>query len=152
MKLKLIPLFLFCYLWFTCSTTAQDTSLEQITESVNTFVTAFNNFDWPTFKDSFTDDASIFYPFWNQVARVKGKENLEKVWLKIFPEFADESNTSMLKIAPKDVNIQVYENSAIVTFHLGNGVNALARRTLVMVNDNHKWKIAHLHASNLKEE
>ncbi|PKG42767.1 hypothetical protein CXF67_08545 [Psychroflexus sp. MES1-P1E] len=120
-------------------------------KSATDFVTAFNNFDWTTFRASFTDDATIFYPFWNQAGRMQGKSELKTIWLTIFPEFVDTKNTRKLKINPKDINIQLYPQTAIVTFHLGNGVERLSRRTLVMVKENENWKIAHLHASSVSE-
>jgi len=103
------------------------------------------------FRASFTDDATIFYPFWNQASRIQGKREIESVWLTIFPEFVDTKNTRKLQINPKDINIQFYHQTAIVTFHSGSGGNTLSRRTLVMVKENENWKIAHLHASSVSE-
>jgi ketosteroid isomerase-like protein len=130
---------------------AQNKESIAVMKSATDFVTAFNNFDWTTFRASFTDDATIFYPFWNQASRIQGKREIESVWLTIFPEFVDTKNTRKLQINPKDINIQFYHQTAIVTFHLGSGGNTLSRRTLVMVKENENWKIAHLHASSVSE-
>ena len=100
---------------------------------------------------SFTDDATIFFPFWNQSKRIRGKQAIDSAWLTIFPEFTDIKNTRRLQITPIDINIQVYQETAIVTFHLGDGVKTLSRRTLVMIKENKQWKIAHLHASVISE-
>jgi ketosteroid isomerase-like protein len=116
------------------------------------FVTAFNNFNWTAFRESFTADATIFYPFWNQARRIKGRQEIESAWLTIFPEFRDSNTTRKLQISPKDINIQLYGKTAIVTFHLGDGVNTLSRRTLVMVKKKHIWKIVHLHASSVSKD
>jgi len=116
------------------------------------FVTAFNNFNWTAFRESFTDDATIFYPFWNQARRIKGRQEIESAWLTIFPEFGDTNTTRKLQISPKDINIQLYRKTAIVTFHLGDGVNTLSRRTLVIVKKKHIWKIVHLHASSVSKD
>lgn len=116
------------------------------------FVTAFNNFNWTAFRESFSDDATIFYPFWNQARRIKGRQEIESAWLTIFPEFGDLNTTRKLQISPKDINIQLYRKTAIVTFHLGDGVNNLSRRTLVMVKKKHIWKIVHLHASSVSKD
>ncbi|MEN9599472.1 MAG: hypothetical protein RL596_1791, partial [Bacteroidota bacterium] len=43
---------------------AQHKDSVAIMKSVNNFVTAFNSFNWESFRASFTDDATIFYPFW----------------------------------------------------------------------------------------
>jgi ketosteroid isomerase-like protein len=120
-------------------------------KSANNFVIAFNNFNWTTFKASFTDDVTIFYPFWNQPRRIQGRREIENAWLTIFPEFGDTNNTRKLQISPKDIHIQLHQHTAIVTFHLGDGVNTLSRRTLIMVKKKRSWKIAHLHASSVSE-
>ena len=130
---------------------AQNKDSIAVIKSVNNFVTAFNNFNWTTFRASFTDDATIFYPFWNQARRIRGRREIETAWLRIFPEFGDTKNTRKLQISPKDINIQLYRQTAIVTFHLGDGVNTLSRRTLIMVKEKRNWKIAHLHASSVSE-
>ena len=122
-----------------------------VLKSVTRFVKAFNEFDWTNFEASFTDDATIFFPFWNQSKRIRGKQAIDSAWLTIFPEFTDIKNTRRLQITPIDINIQVYQETAIVTFHLGDGVKTLSRRTLVMIKENKQWKIAHLHASVISE-
>ncbi len=130
---------------------AQNKDSIAVIKSANNFVTAFNNFNWTTFRASFTDDATIFYPFWNKARRIRGRREIETAWLTIFPEFGDTKNTRKLQISPKDINIQLYRQTAIVTFHLGDGVNTLSRRTLIMVKEKRNWKIAHLHASSVSE-
>ena len=130
---------------------AQNKDSIAVIKSVNNFVTAFNNLSWTAFRESFSDDATIFYPFWNQARRIKGKLEMESAWLTIFPEFGDTNNTRKLQISPKDINIQLYRKTAIVTFHLGDGVNTLSRRTLVMIKKKSSWKIVHLHASTVSK-
>lgn len=139
------------YLLINFSLNAQNKDSIAVINSTTNFVTSFNNFDWPTFRRSFTDDATIFYPFWNQAKRLRGRQDIEVAWLAIFPEFADPQNARKLQISPRDIHIQLYRKTAIVTFHLGDGVSTLSRRTLVLVKDKRDWKIAHLHASSVKE-
>jgi ketosteroid isomerase-like protein len=122
-----------------------------VMNAVTTFVTAFNNFDWPTFRSSFTDDATVFHPTWSQARRLEGRAEIESVWLAVFPEFTDPNNKEKLQIDPRNVHLQIYENTAIITFHLGDGVNSLSRRTLVMVKKESAWKIIHLHASRVND-
>ena len=111
------------------------------------FVTAFNQFKWEAFRSSFTKDATMFHPVWEQGKRRVGKQEIEATWIEVFPEFIDSSNTATLNISPKNILIQLYGHTAIVTFYLGDGITRLSRRTLVMVKQNNEWKIAHLHAS-----
>lgn len=146
--------FIFVLLFFCISfnVSAQKYDSIAVIQATEKFVNAFTNFDWATFRNSFTDDATLFYPDWDQRKRVVGRKEIEATWLKLFPEFADTANVKKLVINPKDIFIQVYGNNAIVTFHLGNGVTHLSRRTLVMVKKKKEWKIAHLHASNISPE
>jgi ketosteroid isomerase-like protein len=126
-------------------------SLEVITATQN-FLSSFNNFNWETFSGSFSDDATIFFPDWKERARRQGRAEIEKTWLSIFPEFKDSANTFKMNITPKDLLIQLYEQTAIVTFHLGGGERPyLARRTIVWIKQKGQWKIAHLHASVLTD-
>jgi ketosteroid isomerase-like protein len=134
------------------SVTAQHKDSIAIMKSVNNFVTAFNNFNWTAFRESFTDDATIFFPYWDQAKRVQGKQEIETAWLNIFPEFVDIKNSRKLQISPKDIHLQLYQQHAIVTFHLGDGIHSLSRRTLLMIKEKGSWKIAHLHASNLRKD
>ena len=131
---------------------AQNKDSITVMKTVNNFVTAFNNFNWTIFRKSFADDATMFHPFWNQARRIKGRQEIESAWLRIFPEFGDTNTTRKLQISPKDINIQLYRKTAIVTFHLGDGVNTLSRRTLVMVKKKQIWKIVHLHASSVSKD
>ncbi len=123
-----------------------------VRKAATEFVTAFNTFDWPTFRKAFTDDATIFFPFWERARRVGGRTDFESAWTTIFPEFLDPNNKTRLQIDPKNLYIQIYGNTAIVTFHLGDGKISLSRRTLVMIKEKRKWRIAHLHASVVSDE
>ena len=146
-NLLLLPIL--CLLSFSLKAQSKDSI--SVMKSASNFVSAFNNFEWNTFRNSFTDEATIFYPSWDQAKRVKGRQEMETAWLTIFPQFADPTNTRKLQIDPKDINVQLYGKTAIVTFHLGNGLKKISRRTLVMVKEKGKWKIAHIHASTISE-
>jgi hypothetical protein len=50
-----------------------------------------------------------------------------------------------------DIHIQLYQQAAIVTFHFGDGVKRLSRRSGVMVKEHENWKISHLHASSVSD-
>ena len=59
--------FLLISLLLIFDTKAQHKDSLAVLKAAGNFVTAFNNFNWEEFRGSFTDDASIFYPFWTQV-------------------------------------------------------------------------------------
>ena len=130
---------------------AQSGDSLELANAASRFLKSFNEFDWPGFRNSFAKDATIFYPGWDERTRRQGKKEIEETWIALFPEFLDSANKSRLTISPKEPHIQLYGNSAIVTFHLGDGTSSLSRRTLVFVKENYQWKIVHLHASRLEK-
>jgi len=144
--------FIILILLMNFSVKAQHKDSITVMKSVNNFVTAFNNFNWAAFRESFTDDATVFYPYWSQAKRIQGRQEIEKAWLNIFPEFVNINNSRKLQISPKDIHLQLYQQNAIVSFHLGDGVNSLSRRTLLMIKEKGSWKIAHLHASSVSKD
>lgn len=122
-----------------------------VIKATQTFVKAFVSFDWETFRNSFSPDATIFFPTWEQGKRKAGRKEVEKAWTEIFPEFIDTTKKFDLKIEPKDILVQLYNQAAIVTFHLGEW-KYLSRRTLVFIKKGKEWKIVHLHASTVSAE
>lgn len=143
---------LLVFIILTGTARAQQHDSTAVKLAAQRFVKAFNSFDWATFKSCFTDDANMFHPTWEQARRRQGRKEIEATWLEVFPEFIDSTNKSTLNITPRDLHIQLYANTAILTFHLGEGVTQLSRRSLVMIKQEGIWKIAHLHASSLKDE
>jgi len=128
---------------------AQRNDSTRIMKETLRFIEAFNSLNWKPFYQSFSTDATIFFPDWEQSRRRSGRLAIDKTWLEIFPEFNDTTTTLRLNIKPEGLLIQRYGRTAIVTFHLGSGERFLARRTIVMVRRNRQWKITHLHASIL---
>lgn len=121
----------------------------EVTKATQSFVKAFINFDWKNFRNSFSSDATIFFPSWEEGKRRIGRKEIEETWLEIFPEFIDSTKKFDLKIDPKNIFMQLYSNTAIVTFHLVPKDNYLSRRTLVFIKEKEEWKIVHLHASSV---
>ena len=144
-----------CFTLFFASfihTQAEANDSLEVVNAMQKFLHAFNNLEWETFRNSFAKDATIFYPVWEEAKRRSGKNEIEETWIKLFPEFTDPLNTFKLSITPKDLFIQLYYKTAIVTFHLGEGNNSLYRRTIVFVKEKEDWKIVHLHASKSIKE
>src|SRR6187455_2979587 len=108
----------------------------EVTKATQNFVKAFINFDWKGFRNSFSSDTTIFFPSWEQGKRRIGQKEIEETWLEIFPEFIDPTKKFDLKIDPKNIFMQLYGNTAIVSFHLTPADNYLSRRTLVFIKEN----------------
>jgi hypothetical protein len=54
-----------------------------------------------------------------------------------------------MDLQPRDLNIQIFGEVAIATFHLDDRPGFLNRRTIVLHNTPEGWKIVHLHASEV---
>ena len=146
-KNAIIPIL---FVWAHFPIIAQNNDSLAVIQTVDKFVQNFNVLQWDGFRSAFAEDATIFFPDWEEARRRSGRQEVEKTWLEIFPEFKDSVKALQLNIKPRDILIQLYDRTAIVTFHLGSGEKGLARRTLVMVRDKKTWKIVHLHASYLE--
>ena len=143
-------LILLCLLLLGLNLKAQNKDSVAVANASHKFLKAFKDFDWITFKNCFSRDATIFFPE-DYAKRKKGKNEIEATWKEIFPEFTDSTKKFDLKLSPQNLLIQLYGNSAVVTFHMGEETKFLARRSLVFIKEKKNWKIVHLHASGLKQ-
>jgi len=116
------------------------------------FIVAFNNLDWEKFRVFFDDNATIFHPA-QFPRRLAGRSEYEKAWLAVFDGIRTSSGRSKppyMELRPEDMEVQLLNDVAIVTFHLNRGPNSLGRRTLVWRKSSQQWRIIHLHASNVE--
>jgi len=118
-----------------------------VREALEEFLTAFENLHWERFRRCFASDATVFFPQNLHPHRVDGTMEVETAFKNIF----DETRTRVpgppyLNLVPHDMNIQVWQDVALVTFHLDRP-SSLGRRTLVLHRQAQQWQIVHLHAS-----
>jgi ketosteroid isomerase-like protein len=125
-----------------------------VEQAVSRFLTAFNNLDWPAFRDCFSQSPTAFFPFPQVPRRVEGEE-FDKDWQSFFDasrkQASERGRTTppFLDIKPADTRIdRLTDEVAVVTFHLG-AEPRLNRRTLILQKFGNGWKIVHLHASYL---
>ena len=122
---------------------------QEVRAAAAAFASAFNALDAARFNVLWAVDASVFFPqppF--PIRRIDGKANV----LAWFGRFMDAQRKAGRPpgVDPKDLQIQLLgTDSAIVSFHLGTGPDAVARRTLVYRREAGGWRIVHLHASSL---
>ena len=147
-KYLIIAILLIAYSFGFCQKHFVRDSTDVMTRA-NAFVSAFNHFKWEEFRNFFSDDASMFHPQAENKERITGKNEIEARWLKIFPQFADTANKQVMKITASGIHVQIYDKTAIVSFHLPGDTN-FGRRSIVWVKQKGVWKIVHLHASNLR--
>jgi ketosteroid isomerase-like protein len=119
------------------------------------FLTAFENLDWDTFRSSFDDNATVFFPSPEPPERCQGRVAFEARFRKIFDGIRREhpGGPPFHHLEPEDVRTELLGPSiALVTFHLRNA-ERVARRTIVFRRvAGRRWLIVHLHASNVARE
>jgi ketosteroid isomerase-like protein len=123
----------------------------EVRQAVARFLTAFENLDWPTFRSSFEDDATVFFPaaMWPELA--SGRAEIEARFEQVFEDTRREATSGppFQDLTPENLRVRVLgPDAALVTFQLRNG-ERLARRSIVFRRREGIWRIAHLHASNM---
>jgi len=121
----------------------------EVQSTLATFVKAFDNLDWETFRESFEDDATVFYPRATP-DRASGRAEFEQTFKKVFEQIrAGRTNGPYMDIQPRKLKIQMLGDVAIVSFHLDDRPGFVNRRTIVLHRRTSGWKIVHLHASEV---
>lgn len=117
-------------------------------DTVQTFIRANETANLELIVGTFDDAATVFFPN-GQAQRADGKAEIREAFARLF-----RSRTGPITITPRDVNIQLFDDSAIVTAHLGDlppmpirEPITFARRTFVLRQVGDRWLIVHLHAS-----
>lgn len=149
---------LMCLLLAGClgAQSAQETEVRRLMAD---FLKAFNNLDWPAFRECWIDKPVVFYPSVAPNSTGRRTEDLagfESAWRRQFDLIHDAAakrgvtEPPFQNIEPKDVRVDFPAPTvAVVTFHLGPNNSVLGRRMFVVVKTADGWKITHLHASNL---
>ncbi len=118
-----------------------------VQKAADDFIVAFNNLEWEKFRNSFSNDATVFFPFIQAPHRANERAEVEPLFKQVFDGLRKRKpNPPYQNIQPKDVQIQMLKDVAILTFHLP-GDDTFGRRTLVFRKQKGNWLIAHLHAS-----
>ncbi len=117
--------------------------------AVEEFLTAFDDLDWERFRRCFTSDATVFFPWDLHPRRADGTMEVEAEFKRFFDEVrARAAGPPYLNLVPLDLTIQVWQDVALVTFHLDRPPT-MGRRTLVFQRQGQHWRIVHLHASGI---
>ena len=128
-----------------------------VISTLNNFLHAFENGNFEMMEASFSEDAYIFPRAImsndytqsidnNKYRRMNGMDPQMKQLIVRLRESGKEP--PYLKLEPKDLKVTMFNDAALVTFHLENG-NSLSRRTIVLGKEDGSWKIIHIHPSNV---
>jgi uncharacterized protein (TIGR02246 family) len=118
--------------------------------TVQAFVRSNEAGDVERTLNTFDDAATVFFPG-ERPQLASGKATIREVFVKIF-----EQRKGPVTITLRDVNVQRFGNTAIVTAHLRDlpaatvqEATTFPRRTFVLQRVADRWLIVHLHASSL---
>jgi ketosteroid isomerase-like protein len=124
---------------------------DEVRQTLTKFLTAFANLDWEAFRKFFADDATVYFPS-QRASRATGRAEIETTFRQVFERIrATRSAPPYLDLEPVDLDIQVFRDTAVATFHLYDLPNTIGRRTVVLERRSGEWKIVHLHASNVEQ-
>ncbi len=120
-----------------------------VQKTVDALVETLNTADIDAFSALFAPDATVFFPLAPVLGLLDGKAEIAKVF-KIFFESVrkDGGGPRYMELKPEGLKIQLYGDTALVTFHF-TGRTMYSRRTLVLRHEAGKWMIVHMHASGL---
>ena len=121
-------------------------------KALNEFIEALNTCDLERTMDLFYKNASAFFPFEEHPRRGEGKEEIRKAFDEFYDAVKKEKRgPRYMNIVPGDIRVEGNDQTAVVSFHVVSGP-VTSRRTLVMSMIGGKWRIIHLHASNIRVE
>ena len=141
-----------------CTSSSPVEDEAEMLKALTTFLRAFENGDLDAMEASFSEDATSFR------RTVMSNGITEPIEAAIYKRASGGLPPAMRELVaswqgradgppymaldPKDLEVRMLTDAAIVTFHLENG-RALSRRTLVLAKEDGSWKIVHLHPSNV---
>ncbi|HAK54987.1 MAG: nuclear transport factor 2 family protein [Vicinamibacterales bacterium] len=131
---------------------------DEVRAVLTDFLRVFENGEVDAMEAAFTD-ATVFpraimgrepaEPI--RVAAYRRQRGLDPQMREVVAEWrASRPGPPYVALEPRNLEIEVFGDAALATFHLENGPS-LSRRTFVLANRDGVWRIVHLHASNVVE-
>ena len=143
-KKNLIKAILISILLIPISTIAQD-DIQDIELALSNFLDALSKGEKDRFESMFTENNTVFSPFPWATKRSTVQDSFAQLFEMLSARPPGQSGGGL---QPEDLAINVFDNVALITFHLNNNPNTLGRRTVIMVKEMDSWKVQHLHASS----
>jgi ketosteroid isomerase-like protein len=127
---------------------------EEVMQALQQFLSAFERLDFERLAACFAQDegVSVIFPSTTRRGIYRGWTAVERAWREVLQDEKYTSQAGRIKLAPSDLTIQVFGETAICTFLVNSDPPAVAhRRTIVFLRRDGRWLIVHLHGSNLDE-
>ena len=132
----------------------------EVREALGVFLDAFEQGDVDAMRDAFADDAVTFpraimaprseTPI--HVDRYRRVRGIDPQMVELVTRLRESGEKPpLLRIEPRDLDIRLSGDMALVTFHLV-GAESIGRRSFVLVRRDAGWKILHLHASTVRAD
>src|SRR5262250_1203843 len=115
--LFLIGLSFYANLCFPQSQLTAEKVSQEVQGAVTRFLTAFENLDWETFRNSFQDDATVFFPVPEPPQMFDGRASYEKQFEKVFASIRASApkGPPYQSLVPQNLKIKILaENVALV--------------------------------------
>lgn len=133
----------FCVLMAAACATVSDDSPER---TVDEFLAALGAGD-ANIGELFTSDATMFLPLNDSPLRANGREEIAALFVTMFNRPGYKGGVPKAE----DLRVERIGGGALVTFQLKNP-NVTSRRTFVLRRAGGRWRIAHLHGSNIRKD
>src|SRR5581483_3447109 len=126
---------------------AHDT--EPVRVAAEHFLRVFDNLEWEQFRAMWAPEPTVFFPFDAVPDRATGKAAVEATFQRFFDQTrATRPGPPYLHLNARELLVERYGDTGIVTFMLEGSGGRVGRRTLVFVRNKNEWKLVHLHASS----
>jgi hypothetical protein len=124
---------------------ADDTS--DLLAAAEHFLHALDDLDWDAFAACWAAEPTAFYP--GQEERLEGRAAVLAPFRALFDRTPREPDgPPYLHLHPRDLRVDRYDTTGLVTFLVGEPPAPVALRSLLFVWEHGTWKVAHLHGTH----
>jgi len=122
----------------------------EIRAAAEHFLRVLDDLDWDSFVECWSLNPTTFFP--GDDSRLDGRESVFARFRVLFDQVpARFPGPPYLHLNPRGLRIDQYGDAGLVTFTLGEPPKPIALRSLVFMNENGVWKLAHLHGTGLPQ-
>lgn len=129
---------------------ADSTAVVTLRQATTQFLAAFDSLDWSRFAAVLSDTVDAYWPRPDSAEHLVNRAQVEAQYRAFFERIrATRPGPPYLHLNATGLAARVIGPVGIVTFELSDVPDTVGRRTLVFRQEGGRWRIIHLHASNL---